>query len=81
MNVIARVYASSPVEQPGTHARTVVPEGSVASNEPVRYTLSCSQTAGSRKNPDTPISSSLKRISISWGFSCRNCAYCRMVVM
>ena len=68
---IAREYASSPVEHAGTQARNVVPVGISFIILGIISSLSFSQTAGSLKKLVTPINSSLKSNSISFGFSCK----------
>ncbi len=66
---MASVYASSPVEQATTHARSPassVRSWAIAGNNSCRKT---SHMAGSRKKLVTPMSSSLKSSVPSAGFS------------
>jgi len=61
----------APVEQPADQARKTPPAGRPARSAGRTSTCSCSHVAGSRKKLVTPMRSSLKRSSTSWGFSCR----------
>ncbi|EKD40738.1 MAG: hypothetical protein ACD_74C00210G0002 [uncultured bacterium] len=71
VKAIPSEYASSPVEQPTDHARSRPPAGRSAKSTGMASVCSCAQASGSRKKLVTPINSSLKSNSTSWGFSCR----------
>jgi hypothetical protein len=72
-------YASSPVEQPGTHARTEAPADLPSKSSGTTVSSSVWNASGSRKKQVTPISRSRNSESTSSGVRCRYWTYSSIV--